>query len=723
MFLLLFLSASSVVAAAYLKWDFIKIRFFTLLRNKVGLDSFDALKLSFDSNKKHLVIYVSGVKLHKVQNQQQPATKESSPLKSWINRLMSSRIILEFVLNIPVHLVMATLASYVSLHVDSISFRLDQNITLYIEHFKIESVLNEGKQDLVTVNQLFQEKTFTIQIQIGPTTLKLLEKSVVDMTTICLAYISCHFRAGRLFLKDLDFDLQLGKMIVDMNACMDAIQNYKQKQSCQTINNSDSDTKNSSNKNIIRLEDILSSINFRIQSIHFTYVINKEIVTNFDICNGALFISSVDGQPSCQLTTEKISLFLAHHRLVYVLGMEINVSLPDENSFETTPLDTLLSTDLVSIVWTIDSPKLQIPFQSKIVQETLRWIHISQLPAPETSTNQVPQKQISDLPMCHFAIILNSPKLELTEISGLCGYMSSQSLIVRLSGEYILKGRSSIYNDVSSSSSSSSTSHLDTLFAREEYKWLSYSPDQKRHSIHDINLRSETPIGATKPRRPITAKNRLRSLLGRVSRHRRPLEARPNTHKKWNYKVSMKLILQRASVGYVEKANDKFVEEFARIKHAVIIAKTNMNVVQHSDNMDRYDILFTLGNTINSEAAIDKPMICLCQQDTAMSASIFWLKSVPQALQRQYLSIFEKQEEKPEQQKSARMQLLAKCLSFSLDVTEGSIASWSVDAKHKTPVNVPEGYIDNTPTQNIHTRMILDTQKFTFVYEGMKKKN
>lgn len=658
-----------VYSSVYIKWDTIKNQIKLRVRQNVGLVRLNHVRISYNKNT-HLTIYISGICIHTPSNQ----TPQKSDRRSILRRLLSSSPCMAFLFRI----VLVRLANYITVHLNNLDIKLDGSLILTIRHIRIKS--------------RFKQDALSLQVEVGPLLVLFGTLSLVEITTFSLVNATaCHFKRAPL----LDLDVQLGENNINLN--------HIHLLKCQQSSKSDSQA------DISRYKEIFNTIHVTTPCMRIIFCVNSQLTLFIDVNNINLYYSS-DNSSSARFHTEKVKLCLAQHCLLLISSVEMTIA-------QQPAVDCPPNIEFLTITWVLDAPLLTIPFRNQLFLDAMKGIESPS--NQETCHTTLPPKILSNLPMCTLAIVLNSPKLELQDIDDQQrnGYLESKQLIMRFSGEYLVKKRNSHLYDVPSSSSSSA-SNLDSYFAQEEYKWLSGSNrssfasslnKKNRHSMYELNEAERMPKA-----------NRWLNLMGRVSRNRRnngtnstllhvenPLQ---HTHRQWIYRVSLKLIVQRAGLGYTTHLQEG-TKEFIRIKNAVLILKSRMHVNKNRQD-DKYETFFALGNTIQSEAAIDKPVVTVWE-DAIVPASQFWLQVVPQALS----SALSKKENDANKPCPSWISVVIQNTSFSLDVTRGSMVVSSRDTSHTTTVNVPAGYIDNTPNQTIYTRVILGTEKLTFVCE------
>ncbi|KAK4514538.1 proteinase B [Mucor velutinosus] len=659
-------------------------------------------------------------------------------LKKWVQATSLMRLLVE----VPVIAVMSFIVNHTAVRIDKLTLMANsKDLVITVDHIYIQSSLNVSQRQ--QSGKLFQDqqRVFSVQLQVGPVTVAdNASKPLVGITTTCLVMVSCQL--NRILLEGMDVDIQLGFINVYMDTCIAYYQQYQAVQHPSHACSHQQDLDMSASR-FMRLGIKINSISVTVQKMNME---NQQIAMRMEI--NTLRIQALlenRREPCLQLNTDLILLCLLQHRLVEISSMEITAALPTPEDYHhaatPTSSDTLPHTDLLSVTWIINMPLLTLPLKSQTFLDTLA--HVQQLQQPITSTtttnSSLPQKRISNVPTCSLAVVLNSAKMDMLDVDNeeRHGYMSSKSLIIRFAGEYMKKSNrnsSSSFDDVPSTSSSSSASRLDSWFAQEEYKWLSGGGSsssltaRNRSSFHETTPNSKSSI-PTPPHTPTTTARWLH-LLGRVSRRHQPSSSHNNSspaplmhpqqrHQKWIYRLSLKAIMQHVKFGY---QCHQQTHDFIRVKNAVFIFKSGMHVIQNH-------VVLTPGNVIQSEAAIDKPLINVCDthHGTALSASVFWLTSVPEALQslrgnnnnNNNNNNSSSSSSSTESSNTDWKQVVVQSISFSLDVTQGSIVAWSVDtARQSGTVQVPEGYIDNAPTHAVYTRMVLDTQKLAFVCEG-----
>ncbi|KAL7329844.1 Protein SABRE [Mucor circinelloides] len=691
----------------------------------------DQLSVFYDKQTSKVTLHVIGVVFEQTSPANTNATATNVSTVDTVKKWLRLTPLMHSLIEIPAITIMSSIVNRIAVHVDKLTFTSSKNkdLVVRVDHIYIQSSLNVSKQ-----RQLFQDhqRVFAVQVQVGPVILAGNESEpLVEMTTACLLMVSFQFGAKRLVFEGMDLDIQLGILNVSMNSCVayyrqHSVQHAQADRSQQHLDMSAS--------RFMRLGIKINSFSVTVQRI----ILEKQSSMRMELNTlkiQALFQSHTE--PCVQFTTELVLFCLQEHRLIEIPSMAITAALPPPDEHHSSrdhhaaSSDALPHSDLLSVTWIINTPLLTLPLKSQSFLNTLAQLQQKTSNSTTATGHDLPQKRISNLPACSFAIVLNSARMDLLDVDHdeRHGYMSSTSLIVRFSGEYIKKSSrnsSSSFDDVPSSSSSSSASRFDSWFAQEEYKWLSGGSGsssslaaKNRSSFHESSLLQQQLVSnPTLPSTPTAV--RWLNLLGRVSRRQQPSNSsstapfmRPQQrHQAWIYRLSLKVIMQHVSFGY-QRHQKK--HDFVRVKHAVFIFKSGMHVVQNQ-------VVFTPGNVIQSEAAIDKPLIYVwdTHHNTALSASIFWLKSVPEALR--FLrgdNTSSSTNTSTDKAASDWKKVVVQSISFSLDVTQGSIVALSIDAA--TPpgsVQTPQGFIDNAPKHTVYTRMILDTQKLMFVCEG-----
>ncbi|CEP17090.1 hypothetical protein [Parasitella parasitica] len=722
-------------------WNQIKIQ----LRKKFGLVDIDQFCIFYDKQNSKLTVHLIGITLQEVASVDKAKNTAAStstnantnaPAKVVKKLPASVKAVVGMLIEFPILLIVSLVVNHISLHIDKLKYN-KHNLTLKVEHVYVYSTLNIRRLR----PQLFQERMFVVQVQVGPVTVAGQEensKPLIEMTTACLLTVSCCLATKAIAFEDVDLDIQLGIFNIFLNRCMDCTALHRQQVQPEQPKQQQQDLDMSTSK-FMHLEHKIDSFSVTIQRINLEYQ---------QIAALSLEINSLQVQayfkrrtePSIKFNTELIVFCLQELRLIETATMEITAALPppDEHQndlgsqyHQAMSSDALPHMDLLSVTWIINTPVLILPLNSQIFLDTLA--HSQQKSAQHTTATtaaaaaanyELPQKKISNLPACTFAIVLNSAQLNILDVDGdkRSGYVASKSLIVRFSGEYIKKSNSSrnssSFDDVPSTSSSSSASRFDSWFAQEEYKWLSGGSlsnlTSKNKSSIQESFFQQQQRGQQQTKSATTASTAVRwlSLLGRVSR-KHPLNPVPaarsqQRHQIWVYRLSLKVIAQNVSIGYQHQQQ---MHDFVRIRNTVVIVKSSMHVIQNQ-------VVFTAGNAVQSEAAIDKPLVYVwdVHHDTVMSASVFWLKSVPHALRALGGNSSKNMNTAPGDRPGWNRAWI-QGISFSLDVTEGSIVALSLDAARSKDDKAPEGYVDNSPTDTVYTRMTLDTQKFTFVCE------
>ncbi|OAC99376.1 hypothetical protein MUCCIDRAFT_84313 [Mucor lusitanicus CBS 277.49] len=708
-------------------WDQIKVQ----LRRRIGFVGIDQVRVFYDKQN-------SRVTLHDTLTASTTAATTSSTTPHPVSAVIKHWIQATPLIQVPVIAILSFFVNHTALHIDKLTWMTkSKGLRVTVDHVYIQSSsLNVSQRQQPSSSKLFQDhqqRVFTVQLQVGPVTVAdNASKPLVEMTTACLVMVSCQW--NRIALEGISLDIQLGIIHAYIDSCLAY---HRQRPSSLDHNQQQQQDLDMSASRFMRLGIKISSISVTIQKMQME---TQQMALRMELNSlgiQALFQHRVE--PCVQLNTELILLCFHQHRLIEIPSMEITAALPpppdDDEQHSSRDHHALPHTDLLSVTWIINTPLLTLPLKSQIFLDTLA--HVQQLQqhaastttATTTTNNGLPQKRVSNMPACSLAIVLNSAKMDLLNVDNdqRHGYMSSQSLIVRFAGEYMKKSNrnsssSSSFDDVPSTSSSSSASRFDSWFAREEYKWLSGGSASSLTARNRSSFHESTP---TPPSTPTPAVRWLH-LLGRVSRRQQPsgnsnsnstttpLTRPQQRHQTWIYRLSLKVIVQHVNFGYQQHQQ---VHDFIRVKNAVFMFKSGMHVVQNQ-------VVFAPGNVIQSEAAIDKPLIHVwdTHHDTALSASVFWLTSVPEALQSLRGDSSNSNSSSSHTGNNGNTnwkQVVVQSISFSLDVTQGSIVAWSVDAARPAGrVQAPRGFIDNAPTNTVYARMILDTQKLTFVCEG-----
>ncbi|GAN10255.1 conserved hypothetical protein [Mucor ambiguus] len=716
-------------------WGQIKVQ----LRKHSGFTGIDQLYVFYDKQNSRVTLHIIGMSFEQTMtantNTAMTATSNVSAvqvMKKWAQ----STPLLRSLIEVPLFVIMSFIINHIAFHIDTLTLTTSsKDVVVTMDHIYIQSSLNVSQQQ--PSGKLFQnhqQRVFTVQMQVGPVTVAdTASKPLVEITTTCLVIVSCQL--NRIVLEYMDLDIQLGIINMYMDSCIAYYQRHQADQQHSLDHNHQQDLDMSASR-FMRLGIMINSISVTVQKMNME---NQHIALRMETNELRIqVLFQHRTEPCVQLNTEQILLCLHQHRLIEIPTMKMTAALPPPEDDEQhssrdyyASSDSLPHTDLLSVTWIINTPLLTLPLKSQTFLDTLARVQQLQQPTTNTTTNNgLPQKKISNVPACSLAIVLKSAKMDLLDVDNdeRHGYMSSKSLIVRFSGEYMKKSNrnsSSSFDDVPSSSSSSSASRFDSWFAQEEYRWLSGGSSsssltaRNRSSFHESTSKSKSAT-PTPPQTPTPAARWL-YLLGRVSRRRQsnnsnnndnssssnstPLVRPQQRHQNWIYRLSLKVIMQHVKFGY---QRDQQAHDFIRVKHAVFIFKSGMHVVQNQ-------VVFTPGNVIQSEAAIEKPLINVwdTRNNTATSASVFWLSSVPEALQSF------KGNGSNNTSNTDWKQVVVQSISFSLDVTQGSLVAYSVDiARPPGSGQAPPGFIDNAPTHTVYTRMILDTQKLTFVCEG-----
>lgn len=598
------------------------------LHQKYGLVKVKEINASYQG--KVFTVHIEGVHLRIPSNDALPITTTS-----FLGRI--PKPVIECVLNLPMRVFMHLISSRVALHIDDLV--IEKNTSLArIKHIYIDF-----------------KSTHSMGAQIGPIQVckKVAEKSFVvfEITTLCLVTLSCHLEKGitRIRLKEVDLDVALGKVNINLNHTL-----FEHK------------SNNSNNDGIHYWKnDILKSIRVKVQLLCVNY--DTMCLKINSIC------STIQPQLQVNLDTELIEFNLLDASLFTMPTMEIKLSQSDHSSniaLHAVPPNI----SFLSLTWILNSPTLRIPVHR---EDAMRLF--MQRNQQSSSPLVIREKILPELPMFTFALVMNSPKIEVVNFDRCTGYISTSSFILRLSGEY-MNGEAT-NGSTDSMISSSSSSNLDALFAQEEYQWL-------------------------KTARPKATTQRWLNLMGRVSRRVHVQHPQPS-QKKWSYRTSAKVIAQKFDLGYTNSQGIN--KEFLRIKNTVLVVKMKLAVVP---NGDCYNTVFSLvNNMVHAEAALEKPVVHLWDSFEDVPASVFWIKSLPESVSK-----YKIQQQQQQQQQGALIHTLIRNMCFSLDVIKGSIVAISMDTQDEEPAaNVPpSGYFYNTPNEQVYSKLILDTQKFTF---------
>ncbi|KAI9483680.1 MAG: golgi-body localization protein domain-containing protein [Benjaminiella poitrasii] len=737
------------------------------LRNKFGFVSVNEFRLSFRKNRpsselnndRRLKIYFTGVHFQLPFHHSATEIHQKIKIsKSKVSILIKWIVSMPFVkkgLYICLRFLLTTVNNHVAFYVRDLSIQLDSHLVVNVNYIYFDS----------SGNSTAQYTTVTARLQIGPVQLKSNNASLCEMVSSSLMTVTFPFQTteGKCLSNQWDFNIQLGKAKLNLHKCLEYVQQYHVG---KAKHNLDIQLAKTNRTNYFEKASCFaensSSFRFSCECISLTYIIAEDKTVVIDLNTIILVFHSLNHVPRAQFSSETIVCHLAKHRILTVPHMEFVASLMDDYQFTMKGCDqssrlqqlshhistsNFMLTDLITMTWTIHEPIIIVPLGNQAFRTTVFHIlqyttsKVEQTTPLSQDCTSVFEKRIQNLPMCTFAIILNSPRLELLDVDDQKrnGYMTSKRWIIRLSGEYLAKRKNNTgnYDDVPSSSSSTSSSNLESLFAQEEYRWLSSINlkassarlvEKKHESMYEFYSESESPL---KDKRNNSA-NRWLNLMGRISRRQDQLSSQMhhiNSKFQGTYRVSAKVIVQKASIGYYQwQANgqqEHIQNEFIRMKNTVLIFKSNMSVLDHGNDTNSVEteqekrwleVIFSSKNSLQSEIAIDKPVLYLWE-DVSVPASIFWIRMVPVALLS--LTTLKQNTERINNKRSNRLELLTKNITFSLDVTHGSIVVMSTDATHTSPVQVPSGYIDNTPKNTIHTRTALNTEKFTLVCENL----
>ncbi|GAA5805686.1 hypothetical protein HPULCUR_011209 [Helicostylum pulchrum] len=504
-------------------------------------------------------------------------------------------------------------------------------VTCITKHIVIEihriSLLTKETLVALKLDHLSIQYHQQLEIKIGQ--LQLLnrqQQSIASITTPSTLTLS------GILQSNIDIEFQLGKTVLYCDEIM------------KLVSSSSSSTTNSVSR------EVLNSMRVTVECMQLVWAQLESSINSISITvrrHHTPFVQVTAGQWTCSASNTQV---------VLVPSIDITMA-KSQHTFAP-------YTKFISVTCILNSPVVNIHASHLITSNNLA-----------TESKEF-EKTWTDLPLCTFAIVFNSPKVQL-HVPETVGVIAAESFIVRVSGEYVTRGRDDI-----PSASSGSESHLDVLFAQEEYQWM----------------------------RNITGYQQLTTkwtqLMDKVSR-----TTSPSSNQKWSYRVSAKFSMYKLKIGHVESGSET---QFLQMKHAVLVFKIRFWVGVKEGV--KYETVVSLDQGVQSEVSIEKPVVSLWNDSDTVCSSVVWLSMIPARMK----------EVRPTSNSKARpvwVESLLHGLKFSLEVTEGSIVVTSLDRAQISMDRVPEGYIDNTPKETVWTRLVLDTQKFNMVCEGGKDWN
>jgi hypothetical protein len=647
-------------------------------------------------------------------------------IKSGVLWIISSGFILalvETILDIPVQFFITILAKYVVIQAHNVVIRADtSNDSVYL--FRIDYIIIDMEKRQHTARSqasrlLFQEKgSFSINMRMGPIYIGTeSNKRSIGIITPSLVIASWKFQPRKFCFNNLDLFTTIGEIMVDGDNC------YPMLQSLLKLRRSA--TSSAVKKGRVKWEDIINSNSLSIPHINVVYSHQNHLVI------GSIEISEIsstiytrenndaDQHPFGQLSANKMECLVKNQRDDTTVASFSLPSIQVKASYVVNSpffISGEPRRDFVFVTILLNSPLLTA--NAVGLRQVLSELSSNSIPSQSVERQQEKQMEpfelsLFNIPACGLAFVLDKPKVQLTNIHPsqapekcLDGVLSANNLIVRLSGEYIAKSNRAGIADIPSSFSSSSLSSLDSFFVKQEYRWLNpglggSSSDllQRKRNSREIN------------------KNGWENILSRMSHHHPSLDP-PISHEdtqRWSYRWVGKVILQKVDMGHHSQEG---YSPLVYIKHAALVLKSRMNIVLVQDiTKQRIECTWTPGNDIQAEAAVEKPIIYVWNAQDSISSLVFWKSVLPKLFERK------KEETKENKEVSATIKHVMRNAGFSLDVSRGSIMAVNADRKkdsNKPPP--PDGYIDNTPTVDIMSRIVFYTHKFTFVWESPEYK-
>lgn len=356
------------------------------LFKKFGLKQIKKFDFSYSfARQPYFVIYIEGVHITQSIDKRKSNTHG---ITSIVSRQIPKTVI-EFMLNLPIRILMRVISNKFVIHIDDLTIQRQDNISLHFDHIYIEFKL---------ATNVLLLPVFSTVVQIGPIQLshKVAEKSfvVIEMATLCLVTLSCHLKtASRITLDDLDLEIQLGKLnIIDIKSLLSLDDSHNNNTTTTTTNSISKWKKNS-----------LNSVHITAQYICFSH---DNICLKLNNIDSLLVQSS-----NFTLSTELIQCSLFHAPLFTMPSMEIKLSEQSDhdtsnnssNFHAALPQHTIF----LSVTWILNSPIISLPLNNTELMNSLLSSNNESTTVATPLT--IKEKMISNLPMCTFAFVVNSP--------------------------------------------------------------------------------------------------------------------------------------------------------------------------------------------------------------------------------------------------------------------------------------------------------------------------
>lgn len=518
------------------------------------------------------------------------------------------------------HVIVTCITKYIVVEIHHISLA-KETLVLKIDYISVKS-----HQNLV--------------VDIGP--LQLLN----GQQTIASTDTPSTFTLSGLLQSNIDIEFQLGKTFLYYDHYLKLVAVSSSRDSGTTTSR------------VSRKISFLNSMRVTVDCVHLVWT---QLQLESSIKDIAITVRRHHHTPFAQVTTGQWTCSVSNTPVVSIPSIDMTLS-QSQHTFAP-------YTKFISVACILNSPVVNI-HASHFVNNNL---------TPTKKTGAEFEKVCTDLPLCTFAVVFNSPKLQL-HVSRTTGVVAAESFIVRMSGEYVAKGRDDI-----PSASSGSESHLDVLFAQEEYQWMRNKKGYQQQQLT----------------------TKWTQLMDKVSRSN-------NIHQQWSYRVSAKFTMYKLKLGHIESGSSA-EKQFLQMKHAVLIFKLRFGV---NVNSGKYETQVSMDQGgVQSEVSIEKPVVSLWNDSDTVCSSVVWASTIP-AWIKGIRSAAGADADAGAKERPVWVASLIRSVKFSLEVTEGSIVVTSLDGAQSIKVDVPSGYIDNTPKETVWTRVVLDTQKFNLVCEG-----
>ncbi|KAI8378002.1 golgi-body localization protein domain-containing protein [Radiomyces spectabilis] len=672
----------------------------------------------------------------------------------WWYSLSIVKHILRFTSALPAQFVMAGLANYVDVQLDDFRLSIANVTTVKVDRLSFNSMLftaqappswlaalNRSRRPVPTsssrpdyfslrprhqrhslkhAGHIFKEKFFEITICIGPITFspvdtdpaRLESRHLLTLPRNSRIVVSCHLSAGCLTLKDIDLSTHIEAVAIDLDAMLKLREKMSAKISKQRIDTLSSGSSRTYKQARAgqRLLSFFRSVSFSVLSVSIASHPSARL-------HGTLELQSITATAAVESDASED----AHVSYKVQLGLnQLSWKMGEDTTPEPSCLDTIVSVASVQITASVSKSILfrETPERGGGVQDINDWndldntpdwmpnrrfaklaivfqqlklfMDVQKLPLhrdfiasysrPRSSADtSSPRTQIwTNLPQLTVSVTLVSPVVEFVTDSKYRGHLTYSRIALDASGEYTL--------DQTGSKTNLERLHADHL-----------STESVKSQDEVLRKRKQQRSWA--------------NLFRRTWRGKQKNEGNQNSKSldEWHYVVSGNITVESLSVA---RAMSNGIAQFPFFSLEMIDCTVTSQLFSVVEDFDLYGVTRMVWGFPQSH--IDVQLVVrkgtMNAQDT--EELLFWMNQILIPLKQLRSADSNHHETKKE------LPTYLSFLKLNILVKEMSLAIAGMDAGLKGKQYPPAGYLDNAPTQDIHSLVVFSVDTVTAVYTG-----